>query len=156
MDSHSSEGEETVANLKKSLPSGAVLEVTLAPFQEGHALFKAVARELEAVPLAVGVKVKNLKELFEAGVSDEILNTLKNVAARLIASDLVEQALWPCMSRATYNQNKIRPDVFEDEKARGDFLIVAKEVLVYNLGPFSSSLGSLFKGDIAGIGSSPA
>ena len=41
-------------------------------------------------------------------------------------------------------------------RVKADFLIVAKEVLVYNLGPFSSSLGSLFKGDIAGIGSSPA
>ena len=35
----------------KKLPSGAVLSLTMAPFQDGHRLMKAVAREIEGVKI---------------------------------------------------------------------------------------------------------
>ena len=130
-------------NLVKKLPSGATLEVSMAPFQVGNTLLKSVMKEAESVQINVGFKGKSLQELFSAKVTDEVINTLKNAVARLIASESVEQALWPCMSRATYNQVKITPETFESELTRMDYLVVAKEVLVYNLSPFLSSLGSL-------------
>ena len=111
-------------NLKKILPSGAELEVTLASFAEGHRLFKVVTKELETI---------DFKE-----------DTVQKMAFRLIASEAVEQALWPCMGRATYNQMKVNADLFEDAGIRGDFLAVAKEVLVFNLLPFSKGLDSVF------------
>ncbi len=108
-------------NLKKTLDSSAELEVTLSSFAEGHRLFKVVTKELEGV--------------------DFQEDTVQKLAFRLISSEEVEKALWPCMGRATYNKLKVNPDLFEDPSVREDFLIVAKEVLVFNLLPFSKGLG---------------
>ena len=119
----------------KKLPSGAVLSLTMAPFQDGHRLMKAVAREIE------GVKITGdfLKEP----------DAIKNIIMRAIYSEDVELALKPCLARCSYNKQQITEDAFEDEKARGDFLPVVKEVMVYNLTPFFGSLSSLLK-DIKG------
>jgi hypothetical protein len=51
------------------------------------------------------------------------------------------------MERGTYTFNnltrKINSDLFEDEKVRADYLPILKEVLVFSLAPFFSSLKSL-------------
>jgi hypothetical protein len=133
-------------NLKKTLDSGSILEVTLAPFEVGHKLLKSVMKELESVKISMGVKAKSLQEFFDLDVNDEAINTLKNLLTRLIGSELVEESLWACMERATYNNKKINRDTFEEVKAREDFLIVAKEVLWFNLSPFLKNISSLFQG----------
>lgn len=104
-------------NLKKTLDSGANLEVTLAAFVEGHKLFKVVTDEL--------------------GDIDFDNDSVQKLSFRLMSSDAVEAALWPCMGRATYNNMKLSKELFEDGDVRGDFITVAKEVLVFNLLPFS-------------------
>lgn len=143
-------------NLKKTLDSGALLEVTLAPFAVGHNLLKSVMRELESVNINLGLKGKNtLKDVF-SDIGDEAVNTIKNLAVRLVASEKVEESLWACMERATYNNIKISRDTFEDEKSRGDYLIVAKEVLWYNLGPFLKNLSSMFPGLLSRATENPA
>ena len=125
-------------NYKKTLDSGAVLEVTMSPFGVGHRLLKVLMRELEGVNLTLG-SMKDWKEMFEG----EGLNTLKNVLSTLIASDALEEALFACMERATYNGVKITKDIFEDTNARGDYFIIAKEVAWFNLSPFFKNLRSL-------------
>lgn len=131
-------------NLKKTLDSGAVLEVTMAPFEDGHRLLKAVMREAESVKVSLGVKGKTLGDIFSLELTDETLDMIKNVVSRLVSSDTIEEALWICIGRATYNNVKITKDTFEDEKARGDYFLVMKEVLGFNLRPFVKNLASLF------------
>lgn len=110
-------------NLKKTLESGVELTVSLASFPEGHRLFKAVTKELQSINLAE--------------------DTVQKLSMQLVSSDAIEQALWPCMARATYNGLKVNPELFENAEARCDFLEIMKEVLAYNLVPFSKNLGSL-------------
>ena len=136
-------------NLKKTLDSGATLEVTMASFEVGHKLLKCVMREVEGVKLSLGVKAKTLQDFFAMEINDEALNTLKNVVTRLIGSDALDEALWPCMERALYNNQKVSRDLFEDERNRADYLVVAKEVLLFNLSPFLKNLSSLFQGSPA-------
>ena len=118
-------------NLKVKLSSGAELEVTLAPFQDGHRLFKAVTRELKTFDLAEG--------------------TVENLSMLLVSSDDIDAALWPCMARAVYKTAecpaglKVVPSLFENEEARGDLLDIQREVLGFNLTPFSKAIGSLSK-----------
>ena len=114
-----------MANLKKTLDSGAVLEVSMSPFEVSHGLLKAVMKETEGI---------NITD------KDNVINVIKNFAARIIYSESIQTALWLCMERATYNNIKISKDLFEDEKIRGDYLTVVKEVMVYNLSPFLKSL----------------
>lgn len=132
-------------NFKKTLDSGSVLEVTMSPFIVGNRLFKAIAKEIQSVDISIGAKGSTVQDIFQLEVSDQAINTVKNIISRLLSSDSVEEVLWQCMERATYNGVKISADVFESEKARGDYFIVAKEVLWFNLSPFVRNLGSLFR-----------
>lgn len=132
-----------MASVKKKLESGAEIEVQSAPFSDAHKLYKAVMRELEQVRIefgAIGKNVDKVEELLQATLTDEGMNTLKNIIARISSSDAVELALWPCMGRATWKGRKIIPDLFEEDDARADFLAVAREVLLFNLRPFLSGL----------------
>lgn len=129
-------------NLKKTLPSGAILEATLASFEEGNALMKAVVKEVESLKISLGdFNFKNLS--INSDMSDEMINTVKNYAARMISSEEIESCLWKCIGRARYDNQKITKDLFEQSERRGDYLIIMKEVLVFNLAPFFSGLGSL-------------
>ena len=124
--------------MEKTLPSGAVLEMTMAPFEDGHRLLKAVSREIENTKLA-----SNMQDI----------DAIKNLMMRAIYSDEIDRALTPCLARCKYNKQPVNKNLFSDEtiseeekiKRRGDYLPVIKEVLLYNLTPFFSSLGSLLK-----------
>lgn len=135
-----------MSNLKKILDSGATLEVTMCPFQEGNKLLKAVMKEAESVKVVLGIKGKTLKDIADLELTDDVLDTVKNIVARLLSSDEIEAALWVCLGRATYNNKKITPETFEDEEARSDYFVVMKEVLGFNLRPFVKNLASLFTG----------
>lgn len=112
----------------KTLPSGATLDMTMAEFEVGLALLEAVTRELETI--------KGGENAFEI---------LKNAFARSISSQGIKQALQPCFARCKYNNRQVNNSLFQDEKIREDYLLVVKEVLVYNLTPFSNSLPLLLK-----------
>ncbi len=134
-----------MANLVKTLESGAQLEVQMASFEKAHRLLRAVTKEIESVRIVLGLKGE-LKDLLNIEVSDDAFNTLKDVVARMVSSEIVEAALWDCMATVLYNDKKVTRATFEDEEARGDFLVITKEVMVYNLSPFFKSLGSLLSG----------
>lgn len=114
--------------LKVTLESGATLEVFLADFPDGHKLYKAVAKELSKYNLADG--------------------TVENLALVMASSEDVDSALWPCMKQALYTGNgyekaKVVPDIFAKPEIRKDLIEIQKEVLGYNLVPFSKAIGSL-------------
>lgn len=118
--------------MDKALDSGATVQINMAPFKDGHRLLQAVMREVGAV-----------------SVKDGQAEFLKNILSTLIASDAITEILWLCMGRCLYNGQKITKDTFDSEKARGDYLIVAKEVLEINLTPFLQNLGSLLRTSMA-------
>ena len=114
--------------LKKKLESGAELEVFLADFIDGHRLYKSVARELSKYNLAEG--------------------TVENLAMVMASSEDVDVALWPCMKKSLYTGNvyervKVTPEIFEKPEVRSDLIEIQREVLGYNLIPFSPAIGSL-------------
>lgn len=113
----------------KTMPSGAILDMTLADFEIGYNLVKAVSKEIEGLRL-------------QSGTAD--MELIKNVIMRVIYADGINSALKPCFERCTYNKKKITSATFEDENSRGDYLSVVKEVLVYNLTPFFKNINSLF------------
>ncbi len=121
---------------KVSLPSGAELEMTLAPFLEGERLFAATAECLKSVNIDGDISVEDLTSSF---------NSLKNVFLSCITSKDLKDALLSCLKRCTYNGQRITSwDIFEEEKAREDYLSVCWEVVKFNLTPFTKSLFSKF------------
>jgi hypothetical protein len=118
---------------KKTLPSGAVLEINLAPFLDANSLNRAVAKEL-------------LKIKFDGELDLNDHNFIKDIICTAISSDDIMSALWNCFKRCTYNGVKMNQDTFENEDARGDYFTVCKEVLIENLRPFGKGLLSQFEG----------
>jgi hypothetical protein len=116
--------------LKVKLESGAELEVWLASFQEGHALWMAVSKEL---------KDTDFNEI-----------TVGRMSLDVLSSENIMRVIWPCMGKAVYTghgyeKKKCEPGIFEKAEVRGDFLQIVEEVLVFNIIPFSKKIGSLLK-----------
>jgi hypothetical protein len=133
-----------MANLKKDLPSGASIDITLGSFQEGHRLLKAVVVEVRKVQLTLPPGT-GFNDFLSLELGGEAINVIKDLITGLIISPEVEDALWPLMGRSLYNGQRITKDLFENEKFRPDFLAVTTEVLVFNLKPFFENLASLWK-----------
>ena len=131
--------------MKVTLKSGAVLDITRAPFEEGHNLFKTVLKEMKGVSLKMGLeKSKTIENIFDLEINDDILNTAKYGIFTLLSSQEIENALWNCFGgRILYNNKKILgKDFFNDEKICEDYHEVMKEVMTANLSPFQKSLAS--------------
>lgn len=131
--------------MKKTLKSGATLDITRSPFVIGHKLFKTVLREMKQVNLKLGLKDgQTLGSLFELEITDETLNTAKDAIFTLLSSQEIEDVLWECFERVRYNDKKIDKTLFDNEQIAEDYLEIAKEVMGANLSPFRKSLESLF------------
>jgi hypothetical protein len=107
-----------MANLKKKLDSGAEIEIQMAEFEKGHRLLQAVMKS--------HIPVESMIDL-------------------ILSAD-VQPALWDCLAVCLYNGVKINRGTFDDELARGDYLIVAKEAMTHNIAPFFKGLGSKLSG----------
>lgn len=109
-----------------TLPSGAKLKITLAPFKDARALYQALLEEAKVLKLdpTAEVDVNLYKDLFCVGLS----------------SKKIEAALWECMKRVTYNDSRITEDIFEPVEARDDYMTVCFEVAKANIMPFTKSL----------------
>lgn len=125
------------------LKSGAVLVVNMAPFSSSNKLLKVIVKELKNVEI-------ELENLDLAKFASQDINTLKNAVCQMLASDALEQAVFECMAKCTYNGSRIVKDTFEPEDARGDYLPCAWEVIKANLRPFFSGL------DLSSLTSGPA
>lgn len=124
--------------MKVSLPSGAELEMTLAPFMEGERLFTATAECLKSVKIDGQADVSDLTSN---------LNSLKDAFLSCLTSQDMKDAILACMKRCTYNKQRITSwDVFDNIEARQDYLAVCWEVVKFNLSPFTKSLISKLSG----------
>jgi hypothetical protein len=116
-----------------ALPSGAVLKITVSSFAVSKNLFQAISEEAKGLKIdaSTEIDVNLIKDLFCAGIS----------------SKRIEQCVWECMKKATYNGLNISEETFEPEEARQDYLQVLVEVTKENVLPFTKSLFAQF-GDI--------
>lgn len=135
---------EDIGNNKKvSLPSGAELEMTLAPFLEGRKLFTVTADCLKSVKIDGQAEISDLTSN---------VNSLKDAFLACLTSPAMEDAILSCLKRCTYNKQRITSwDIFDKEEARQDYLIVCWEVCKFNLAPFTKSLFAKLSGLIKEI-----
>lgn len=130
-----------------SLPSGAELEMTLAPFMEGERLFTATAECVKGVKIDGNAEVSDLTSN---------LNSLKDMFLSCLTSKEMKDAILACLKRCTYNKQRITSwDIFDDVKAREDYLAVCWEVVKFNLTPFTKSLISKFSGLLENVKTNP-
>ena len=133
--------------IKVSLPSGAELEITLAPFMEGERLFTATAECLKSVKIDGNKDVQDLTSN---------INSLKDAFLSCLTSQAMKDAILACLKRCTYNKQRITSwEVFDSLEARQDYLAVCWEVVKFNLTPFTKSLISKLSGLIGETTTNP-
>lgn len=122
---------------KFQLESGKILEISLAPVETALELLRAFMIECKNAGL-------NLK----IGQDDTIANVLgRNTEALLnvASSKAVLEAVKECSARNLYDKQKFSMELFEDEKARGDFIPVMVLTAIENLQPFFPNLHIIFE-----------
>jgi hypothetical protein len=123
-------GNEPTLGDEITLASGAKLRIQIAPFAVAKALYQAVLREVPRLEIAsIGDVEVLLLKAFALGFS----------------SQHIENALWECFKRCTYNDAKIDKDTFEPIEARGDYMSVCMEVAKSNIFPFMNGLFVLWR-----------
>jgi hypothetical protein len=112
-----------------TLPSGAILKITLAPFSDAKALYQAFLEEMKTI---------------EVSSTHDFTNLFKNLVCIGFSSKKIESCLEVCLKRCTYNYGKgdlkIDKDSFEPAENRGDYMSVCTEVAKENILPFMKSL----------------
>lgn len=127
-----------------TLPTGAILGLQMADFEDGTALYQTLCSELVGVQMPVSVQGQDIKSL--AGMN---INELKDGLLKMLGSQKIYAAIWKCMTVCTYTPSgssspvRITKNTFQEAEARKDFLPVAWEVLTHNVGPFFGSLTSM-------------
>lgn len=118
------------------LPSGAKLHVSVSPFQDAKALTKALMKSVGGIQLA-------------ANPLDMDVSVIKDMLVSAGTSEEVEAALWKCMARATYNNVKVTPDLFDavdlGDSARKDYFTICAKVIEVNCLPFFDQTLSTLK-----------
>ena len=109
-----------------TLSSGAVLKIQLATFAEGKELYQSVLEDL-----------KDLELNPEAEVD---VNFFKDIFCTAFSSKKIEKAVWKCLRRCTYNDEKITEQTFEKVSAREDYFQILMEVAQFNVLPFGKNL----------------
>lgn len=142
-------------NNEVTLDSGAKLVVTIAPFSDANRLLKAILRSVKGgAPLSeVSITLDDIRK------SPDAFSGFLDKAIAIATSDEVEQALFKCMERVTYDNFKVTRDLFDHpnigEKARRDYYTICYKVIEANCKPFFVQTFSALKGQQETISKSP-
>lgn len=122
--------------LKYQLQSGSIVEMNLTTTPQALNLYRAVIHECKGAGLDIsGATVTTIGDML-----------LKNIDALLnvIGSEIVLNAIQGCSDKVIYNGQHFNMEIFEDEKARGDFFGLMLLIASENLRPFFPALRSVF------------
>lgn len=124
--------------MKKTLPSGATLDITLLDWEAAWEVTQDVLRVIEK--LDIDLKGMNFTEIQAQDVM-----AFKSPLCRVLASKEIMEASKKCFARCTYDNTRIGDGTFNKPEARADFLVACFHVLKENCAPFFVGLLSGLK-----------
>ena len=129
--------------LKFQLKSGKIVELNLASIDNALALYRAVIQECKGAGLDIsGEDETTIGDLLKKNM-EAILN--------ILGSEQVMEAIKNCCDKVLYDKQKFSMDIFEDERARGDFFGLMLLVAVENLRPFFVEMTMFFDLLLSGV-----
>lgn len=112
---------------------GAEVKINIADFISSMKLKKAVVEAIKESNIDVAnIDLNNLK----IGAIDSIIQAILTIDS----SDKVDESLFKCLARCTYNGEKITKETFESVEARKDYYEIIIACLKENLAPFFEPL----------------
>ena len=115
------------------------VKINIGDLEEAFALQDAILNTLKDN----GIDVSSLKDGMQTDISD-LLPSVLGSGLGLLASKEVRANVFACLSRCTYNGERIKESTFNDLEAREDFYEVAMACVKVNCAPFLKSLLSAF------------
>lgn len=129
--------------LKYQLKSGKIVEFNLASIDKALALYRAVILECKSAGLDITMES-------ETTIAEVLTKNIKAILG-IMGSEYVMEAIKDCCDKVLYDKQKFSMDIFEDERARGDFFGLMLLVGVENLRPFFAEMTSLFDLILSGV-----
>lgn len=123
--------------LKFQLMSGKILELAYAPIETALDLLRAVTVECKNAGL--DLKVNDDETLAD------VIGKNTEAVLNIFSSVPVLEAIKACSERNLYDKQKFNMSLFEDEKARGDFIPFMMITALENIRPFFPSLRIVFE-----------
>jgi hypothetical protein len=124
-------------NTDVTLPSGARLIITPSDFVLASKMNKIVAKLLKGNGFSMDI----------AGMD---MSVLKDAILDLVASQELEDCVFECLQRSSYEGQKVTKNMLNDPKldakARGDFYFIVWHAIEANCGPFFGPVFSWLKG----------
>lgn len=121
---------------KYQLASGKVLEFNLAGIEQALELYRAVLTECKNAGLDLNI--------VDANSWLDVISKNKEVILNIASSSTVMEEIKNCCAKVIYDKKKFNMEIFEDEKARGDFFSIMIIVGIENIRPFFPSLHMFF------------
>jgi hypothetical protein len=127
--------------------SGAEVVINMADFIDASRLRVAVLGAIKESGVEISkVDIEKLlsgvKEDMGAAVKSGALDSLLDMVISLDCSEKVNNEIFNCLKRSTYNSEKITRDTFNELEARGDYYHIVIMCLKVNLAPFFKTLFS--------------
>lgn len=118
------------------LQSGKIVELSLAPIELALNLYRMIICECKNTGLDLNITEGE-------SIADVIV---KNTEALLnvLSSQNVMEAILACSIKNLYDKQRFSMELFEDEKARRDFLPIIYLTAVENIRPFFPNLHTVF------------
>jgi hypothetical protein len=128
--------------------SGAKVIINSAPFKDVMALKAAIGAEISKADFSFDFSL-------EGGFNEQSIDAAAIAKILLVvdSSPVVQDKIFTCLARCTYNGEKITENTFEPDEARGDFYPIVTACLKKNLMPFLKALISSFAQFGAAVGS---
>lgn len=120
------------------LPSGATLEVRVAPLDDAIDLHKAILREASSHDIDMNMQI-------DAQDASAIMAKIPKLVMGVASSKEVTETAMRCLGRCTINGHKVTKETFEDENLRGDYYPAIIECVKANIAPFIKGLVQALK-----------
>jgi hypothetical protein len=117
--------------------TGKPVKISAAAFDSALELHDAIFAEGAGLDLKLSLdtlRAGNVKEMAVADIVPKIVPFIMGA----MASKRIKAALFACLEKSTYDNEKITMKTFEDYDARAAFYEIAAECLKFNLAPFFS------------------
>jgi hypothetical protein len=130
--------------------NGVEVRINIADFITSMKLKKEVFKAVKDSNIALSKLdldklLSGHKENISGAVKSGALDSLMEVILTVDSNDKVEEAIFKCLARCTYNGEKITRSTFEPIEARENYYETIIYCLMENLSPFYAPLRSKFK-----------
>ena len=131
--------------------SGAEVKINMADFIDSSRLRVAVLGAIkdsgvEISKIDIDKLMSGIKDDMGAAVKSGALDSLLDLVISLDCSEKVNNEIFNCLKRSTYNSEKITKSTFDSEDARGDYYHIIIMCLKVHLAPFFKTLFSKLNG----------